>query len=216
MKTLALVTSVLALGSSTALNAQTNAFPEGSFDLGLQTTTDPKTNCVPYGWEFLDGRTPGFPNVTFSTVTSEGNKFARLVNDNTNPDAWAETSKALNGSGGVLGLKTTIAIPKSRPTHIRINCRVRAPEIHTGTGLSWASFRDHPIFLDAANKAIGKPRPPILFNITSPAKDWVEREITINPIPPEAAFFQLQPGMFNATGILEIDDYQVFFETILE
>lgn len=198
-----------------ASRAQTNAFPEGTFDLGIQTTTDPKTNGLPVGWEFLDGRTSGFPGVTFSTGTFEGSKFARLINNNTSPDAWAEEMKAAGVGGAAVGLRAVIPIPNSRPTHVRLSARVRVPEVTLGTQLSWASLRDHPIFLDAQRKPIGKPRPPIFYSFTAPVKDWVEREVSA-PIPPEAAFIQIGPAMFNATGILEVDDYQVFFETIIE
>ena len=206
--------AALACSTLTA-SAQTNAFPEGTFDLGIQTTSDPKTNGLPMGWEFVDGRTPGFPGVTFSTGTFEGSKFARIINNNTSPDDWAEEMKAAGVSGAAVGIRATIPIPKSRPTHVRIPARVRVPEITVGTQLSWASLRDHPIFLDAERKQIGKPRPPIFYSFTAPAKEWVEREIN-TPIPPEAAFIQVGPAMFNATGTIEVDDYQVFFETIIE
>ncbi len=204
-----LTASLFASGFAQA--AQANAFPEGSFDVGLQTHSDPKFNGVPTGWRLADGRMPGYPGVKFEVVKEEDNTFVRITHSATSPDEWAAEREAAGQKWAGVGIVAEVPVPKGTK-EIRVSVRVRAPEVRLGTKLSWTSLRDHPIFMTAEKKICQGKRPAILFNVTSPVTEWIEKEIVITEIPADAAFLQLQPGFFNSAGILEVDDYQVTFK----
>jgi len=139
----------------------------------------------PLGWPVLDVRHQ-------KIVEEEGNHFLRTSNDDPN---------------GYPALTLTYRLDPTWQA-LKIRARMRARNLKVGQQ-TWQNARLNLTILDALGNRVGNIKVPELTQDS----DWVTKETKI-PIPENAPFLEIGPGMLAATGTFDIDDIQIEEEKV--
>jgi len=84
---------------------------------------------------------------------------------------------------------------------LEVSALIKTSRIKLGT-LLWATPRLALISKDANGKYVSKNRRDIAVKKDA---DWTTYRITV-PIPEEVAVIEISPGLYKATGVIEVDD----------
>lgn len=203
MKHTATIIVAIAISSASVPAADPgNLFPEGDFESPVRleapspspTTEDPLN--TEEGLLYIE---PGDYKAKGCEVSIEGegdSSFLRL--------------KAPHGFEGILRTYIPLRLPDPTPATITISQRWRLADYEAVPGApEWASAQNDPIFVlaDGTTKIIHGT----LRLRADTAGEWQEVEKSVN-VPEGAKILMLQPGLFMATGTLEVDDIKVFAE----
>ena len=162
-------------------------FEEGSFQLG--TTA----NGSPVGWTINPGNYKSF-DMSFLLPSSEGNKYAKLIN---------------NDITQIFRLMTEIDLPPGKGRTLRISARLKVTDLVQDPATEWASAQIGFDMRDVSGKWDWRGTTPL--RLQSSTRDWIDREV-IFKIPDTVTGLRVMPGLYKATGTLEIDDIQVYVE----
>jgi len=152
---------------------------ENVFAIGSFDKIDAKRN-FPVGW--------GAARPSKTEVRSEdGNRFVRLTNDD---------PRAVVNIHGVIKLR-------SEWKALKISARMKAVGLKVGQA-GWHNARVVVRFEDARGELVRYSPSPSLRKDS----DWTTVTVTV-PVPEKAAHVLFQPGLYFATGVMEIDDIRV-------
>jgi len=165
-----------------------NLFPEGSFE-----TLTPEGN--PVSWEIPHPSYQKQLGASFRVqVEPNGNRFVTLEN--------VDSAKALH-------IAAIVPLPEGA-TRVRVRFKIRARGLFASPQPEWSSAQLGGNWIDASGADLGYLR-GTQQRIKTDVPDWMEFEEVLTP-PAGAARIRLQPGLYQTTGALDLDDIKVFAE----
>jgi hypothetical protein len=149
----------------------------------------------------------GFPDGTFETLAADGMLprgwgewpvVAQLVNQDNN--RWVKITG--QNPKAMPTIRTNIRLPPGCKS-LRISARMKTTGLKCGTE-PWQNARIVVSPCDANARPLPSLAGPALANDS----DWTTLETVVSPLP-ETRYLVLWAGLWQATGVLEIDDVQV-------
>lgn len=193
--------AVLAAASLHAADAG-NMFPEGNFESGAQLkapfpnpiTENPKN--AEEGVLYIEPGDYQARNCKVSIENEDGSSFLHL--------------EAPKGFDGILRTYIALRLPEPAPAAVTIGQRWRMADFaKLEEAPQWAGAQNDPVFVmeDGTRKTINGT---LRLN-SNTGGEWQEVEKTVS-VPAGARILILQPGLYRASGTLDIDDIRVFAE----
>jgi hypothetical protein len=201
MKNLVATAALVVLGASAQAQEPTNLYPEGNFEGALDLralSPNPMISDPLSAEEGVLYIEPGdYQNRGCSVAIEDenGSSFLRFV--------------APEGFG--VNLRTYIAfkLPTPAPAALTISQRWRLTGLQTSSDApEWAGAQNDPEFVlsDGSRKSVNGT-----FRLKADSGGWVEVEKSVQ-VPDGSVMVILRPGLYVASGTLDIDDIKVFAE----
>ena len=193
MKHQALTATLLAWACSAALSfaaEPVNLVPNGNFEPGGAVAPEQGWELSPPAWQKQKGFTAEFAHVS-------GTPGGPFVN------SWLQlTSSASTGTATATRL---VALPAGTK-QVRIVAKFRVDKIEVAAEPKWAGAFIGGAVLDAEKKKLGSMPNPA--GLKKPTEGWVKVDYVMK-LPAGAAFLQIVPGLYHASGDFAVDDLEL-------